>query len=266
MSDQNWDHEYDVVVVGSGNGALTAAVTANDLAKANVLVIEKAEKVGGTSAISGGGIWIPNSHYAKAAGAKDSVEEAKTYLRTTIPEELVSDEMIDTYLERGPEMLQWLTDNTRAQYESLAMYPDYYTSHDGAREGHRSLEPSPMFRDVLGGDWKHLVESHQMMYAGPVSFTQKEAHKLMTGERFSALIVIKLMLKHFLDFKWKKSGSRRARRITVGAAGVGRLFWSLKDRGIPIWRETAMKDLITDEVSGRIIGIIAEKEDRKSVG
>ena len=71
MTENQWDEEFDVVVVGSGNGALTAAITAHD-GGANVLVIEKGDRFGGTSASSGGGVWIPNNRYAKAAGAEES--------------------------------------------------------------------------------------------------------------------------------------------------------------------------------------------------
>lgn len=254
---QSFDYEVDTLIVGSGNGALTAAITAHDHKGGQVLIIEKSEKVGGTSAISGGGIWIPNNHYAKAAGAKDSIEEAKTYLRTTIPAEEVSDDMIDAYLAKGPEMLAYLADKTRCEYISLAMYPDYYAKNDGAREGHRSLEPKPMARNKIAG-WREMNESHQMMYAGPISFTQREAHDLMTEARFAPFMFIKLMLTHLLDFAWKKQKTKRARRITCGAAGIGRLLWSIEDRNIPLWRETALKELVQDE-SGKVVGAVVEQ-------
>ena len=67
MTESTWDREVDVLVVGTGNGGLTAAICNWELGTKNVLIIEKADKVGGTSATSGGGIWIPNNHYAKEA-------------------------------------------------------------------------------------------------------------------------------------------------------------------------------------------------------
>ena len=85
MSEQQWDENYDVVVVGSGNGALTAAVRAHD-GGAKVLIVEKCATFGGTSASSGGGVWIPNNRYAKASGAPDSKEEARAYLEHVSPE------------------------------------------------------------------------------------------------------------------------------------------------------------------------------------
>ena len=114
-----WDEEVDVVVVGSGNGALTAALVAHDQG-ARVLVIEKADKIGGTSASSGGGVWVPNNRYARAAGAQDSPEEARAYLDHVSPPGKIPPELLDTYVQRAPEMIDYLHENTRwVRYASL---------------------------------------------------------------------------------------------------------------------------------------------------
>ncbi|HBM82595.1 MAG TPA: 3-oxosteroid 1-dehydrogenase, partial [Halieaceae bacterium] len=76
MSAQQWDYSFDVVVVGSGNGGLTAALCSYEMGTRDVLVVEKSDLYGGTSSISGGGVWIPGNRYARAAGAEDSVEKA----------------------------------------------------------------------------------------------------------------------------------------------------------------------------------------------
>ena len=94
----SWDHTVDAVVVGSGNGGLTAALTCYEQGLKDVLVVEKGELYGGTSGQSGGGIWIPANHYALAEGAQDSAEEAREYLRHTLPEGVVDDAMLDQYL------------------------------------------------------------------------------------------------------------------------------------------------------------------------
>ena len=88
-SEQVWDYSFDVVVVGSGNGGQTAALCSYEMGTKDVLVIEKSDLYGGTSSISGGGVWIPGNRYAKAAGAEDSFDKAKTYLRQLITEEEV---------------------------------------------------------------------------------------------------------------------------------------------------------------------------------
>ena len=112
----NWDKEVDILVVGSGNGALTAGICCHDMSKEanadgkadDILVIEKSDKFGGTSAISGGGVWVPNNRYAKAAGAQDSYEDAFTYLDNTIPKDQVKREMLETYLTNSPKMVDFL--------------------------------------------------------------------------------------------------------------------------------------------------------------
>ena len=81
----NWDQTVDVLVVGSGNGGMTAAVCCHEMGAKNVLLIEKGEKYGGTSSYSGGGIWVPCSHYTIEAGAEDSLAEARDYLSHAIP-------------------------------------------------------------------------------------------------------------------------------------------------------------------------------------
>ncbi len=257
---QHFDRTVDTLVVGSGNGALTAAITAHDHQGGQVLIIEKSDKIGGTSATSGGGIWIPNNHYAQAAGANDSFDEAKKYLRTTISEGDVSDDMIDTYLKKGPEMLKFLDENSRCEYISLKMYPDYYAKNEGAREGHRSLEPKPMSRSKVKA-WRKMRESHPMMFAGPVSVTQREAHDFVVESKMAPFIIIRMMLTHFLDLAWRKKKVKRARRITCGAAGIGRLLWSVEDRNIPVETSIALKQLITDE-TGAVIGVESEKDGK----
>src|ERR1700760_894724 len=99
-----WDHECDVLVVGSGAGGLTAAVVAADN-HADVLVIEKGACFGGTSASSGGVLWIPNSHLAQAAGAQDNDEDAVTYIRSVAGDD-ASEPLIRTYVAKAREMLK----------------------------------------------------------------------------------------------------------------------------------------------------------------
>lgn len=144
MSETKWDREVDILVVGTGNGALTSALCNWEMGSRDVLIIEKTDKVGGTSATSGGGIWIPANHYAKACGADDSAQDAKKYLMGTLFGEDVPEEMIDTYIDQSPKMLKFLADRTDVVYESLEHYPDYYTNYEGAKSGHRSLEPKPI--------------------------------------------------------------------------------------------------------------------------
>ena len=255
MSQMNWDREVDVLVVGTGNGGLTAAVCNWEMGTKNVLIIEKQDKVGGTSATSGGGIWIPNSHYAKEVGAEDNPADAKAYLMNTLFGEDVPEEMIDIYLEKAPEMLKYLHDRTDVRYESLAEYPDYYTNMEGAREGHRSLEPSPIMASELGENWKNMTWTHFMMRMfNRIHFTQVEAHLLMVQLPGWKRLLARLMWDYIRDIPWRLK-TPISRRLACGSAGVARLYLSVLKREIPLEFNTKMVELIAegDSVLGAVI-------------
>ena len=218
-----------------------------------VLVVEKADKVGGTSATSGGGIWIPCSHYAQQAGAEDSIAEAQQYLDQTLAGEDIPPELVSSYLENGPKMLKFMHDNTDARYESLEHYPDYYSTLEGAKPGHRSLEPTPINASELGADYKKLTYTHHMMRLfGVIHFTQVEAQVLMLKLPGYMKIMMSMIGNYIIDIPWRLKTSI-SRRLCCGSAGVARLFLSLKKAGIPIWFNSSMSNLIVEE--GRAVGL-----------
>jgi 3-oxosteroid 1-dehydrogenase len=252
----------DAVVVGSGNGALTSALCLYELGIRDVLVIEKANKYGGTSATSGGGVWIPCNRYARAAGALDSYEDAREYLRSTIPAGAVPDELIDTYLREGPKMIDFLHERTRARYRTLAHYPDYYSAAQGSRPGHRSMEPEPVFRSELGAEGDRLVDTHHMMWLlDRVAFTQEEAAILVGQYPGWKKLAAKLLWNYYTDIPWVFM-HHRSRRLACGAAGVARLRWSMLDRQMRLWLGTALTELVVDG-SGRVTGIVAQRGAEK---
>ncbi|MBL6901388.1 MAG: FAD-binding protein [Luminiphilus sp.] len=261
MSENDWDREVDVLVVGTGNGGLTAAVCNWEMGSKDVLVIEKQDKVGGTSAMSGGGIWIPNSHYAQEAGAEDSLDDAKRYLMNTLFGEDVPEDMIDTYLEKSPEMLKFLHDRTDVRYESLAEYPDYYTNMEGARAGHRSLEPSPIMASELGDNWKNMTWTHFMMRMfNRIHFTQVEAHLLMVQLPGWKKLLGRLMWDYIRDIPWRLK-TPISRRLACGSAGVARLYLSVLKRQIPIEFNTQMVELIAD--GDAVLGAVVESNGQR---
>ena len=259
-SSNSWNETVDVLVVGTGNGGLTSAICNYEMGATNVLVLEKTDKVGGTSATSGGGIWIPCNRYAKAAGADDSLAEAQQYLDTTLAGEDVPRERVESYLEQGPKMLDFLHNRTRVRYESLEHYPDYYSSYEGAKHGHRSLEPEPFMASELGPDYKRMTYSHHMMRMfGVIHFTQVEAQVLMLQLPGWIKIMMSMVLNYVIDIPWRLK-TKISRRLCCGAAGIGRLYASLRDRDIPIWFNSALVDLI--EENGRVVGAVVEREGK----
>ncbi len=252
-----FQREVDVLIVGSGLGAMTAALCLKEMGVEQIEVIEKAKKFGGTSGVSGGGIWIPNNHYAKACGAQDSFEDAKAYLDSTIKSGTVPKELIETYIEKAPEMLKFVSEKAEEiEYISLASYPDYYMQNPGSKAGHRSLEPKPINIDALGEDMASLQETHHMMYLfNRIGFTQVEGHALVTRAKGWVSVMVKLMLKYVSETFWRmKHKTKRARRLACGAAGTARMFLALKKRNIPVTLNCALKDLITDD-TGRVVGV-----------
>ncbi|MGJ8687273.1 MAG: FAD-binding protein [Spongiibacteraceae bacterium] len=248
-------------MVGTGNGAMTAALSNYEMGTTDVLLIEKSNLIGGTSATSGGGVWIPNNRYAKEAGADDSFDEAKKYLLSTTPEGSVPEEMVDAYLQNGPKMVDFLHQRSDVRYVSLGHYPDYYTDVDGSREGHRSMEPERFDSSLLGEDVKRLRPSHHMMRMfDRIYFTQVEAALLVLQGPGWIKLTLSLILGHMLDFGWWLRGHKTSRKVCTGAAGVARLWYSLQQRNIPIWASTPMESLIEED--GRVVGVVVRKDGK----
>src|SRR5690348_18238895 len=131
--------DYDVVVLGTGAAALTAAVRASTEG-ASVGLFEKADVVGGTSAWSGGMVWIPNNPHMAELGIDDSTEEALTYLMS-LSQGLIDVELATALLEAGPELVSWLEANTPVRFRIIEDFPDYHSEQPGAKaHGGRSLE------------------------------------------------------------------------------------------------------------------------------
>jgi len=259
-----FDREVDVLVVGTGLGAMTSALCLKEMGVANVEMLEKSDKFGGASGVSGGGIWIPNNHYAKACGASDSPEEAKNYLASTHSWDQVPEHLIDTYIENAEKMLKFVTKTDEVGYISLEHYPDYYMQNPGARAGHRSLEPQPISWDELGDDMTRLQETHHMMYLfDRIGFTQVEGHDLVTRTPGWWKIMLKLVFKYMGETFWRmKHKTKRARRLACGGAGTARMFLAIKNRGVKVSYETPFTDFITDE-NGKVIGVKAMENGKE---
>ncbi|NLZ78412.1 MAG: FAD-dependent oxidoreductase [Gammaproteobacteria bacterium] len=253
--------DYDLVVVGSGAGALTSAVTA--AAKGlRVLVVEKTDKYGGTSALSGGGIWIPCNHYFKAKGGHDSPEKAWTYMKNAIGDD-IDEPRVRTYIEKAAEMVKWLEDNSRVRYAVAEKYPDYYPHLEGSLPGGRSLDPELFDLTSLKDELPNLREaSRGNLLMGKMSWTARQAHVAMSKSRGWRLMIIWMMLRYKLDFMWrKKTGEKRDRRTALGNALIASLRASLIDRGVPVWLNTNFVELIEED--GRVSGIVVERDGQQ---
>lgn len=138
-SSEDWDEEYDLVVVGSGAGALTAALAA-DSRGLKVAVIEKTDLFGGTTAYSGGGIWLPNNDVELAAGVPDTPELARTYVDGLLGS--APSPLKDAYLAIGPSLIAELAKNPHLEFWWMP-FPDYYDT-DGSLPRGRSIYPEEL--------------------------------------------------------------------------------------------------------------------------
>lgn len=146
---------YDVIVLGTGAAGLTAAAQAAD-SGARVGLFEKADTVGGTSAWSGGMVWIPNNPHMAAIGAPDSREDALTYL-AALSHGLIDEQLAAAFVDTGPELVRWLEAKTPVVFHAMAGFPDYHPEHPGGRpHGGRSLE-CPLFSYEALGPWAERV-------------------------------------------------------------------------------------------------------------
>jgi succinate dehydrogenase/fumarate reductase flavoprotein subunit len=146
---------YDVIVLGTGAAGMAAAVRAAS-SGATVGLFERDTKVGGTTAWSGGMVWIPNHPHMPEIGAQDSREQALTYLRS-LSHGMLIDELIEALVDHGPQMIGWFEDNTCVRFQAVPGWPDYYPEHPGGlQEGGRALE-CPLFPFEDLGEWADRV-------------------------------------------------------------------------------------------------------------
>lgn len=196
------DQRFDLIVVGSGAGGLATAAAAARTGS-SVLVIEKSALLGGTSAISGGMIWVPNTRQAQAAGLTDSATQAATYVEA-IARGRGRAELIDTAV-RGARAVQFFEDHCGLRFDVLEDFPDYRPDLPGAAPGGRTLEPELYDSSELGSIRQHLRTD------GRAPFTMQEY------ERWGA----------FTNFPWDELAIRTENGIYAkGRALVGRLLAS----------------------------------------
>lgn len=247
-----WDREVDVVVVGAGAGAMTAALTATEQG-ATCVLLEKTDLYGGSSALSGGAVWVPDNPSMAGLGIEDSPEAAMEYL-THITAGRTAPERLQAYVDSAPQMIRFLTERTRAEFVAMAKYPDYYPEAPGGRPGGRTLEAKPYNGLKLGEkEFARLRPSHpQETVLGRYAITAAEAHALVAG---SWSVAARRMAAYHLDFRARRLG-RRDSRLCLGNALIGRLRHSLLDRDVPLLLGHAVTELV--EEGGRVVGVVAE--------
>ncbi len=251
----NWDAEYDVVVVGSGAGGMTAALCSHGKGL-SALVIEKDKVYGGTSAVSGGGIWIPCNHQVGPKGGSDDLEEARRYVHALVGNETEA-ARLDAYLDNGPAMVKYMEDQFGVKFDLVVRYPDYFMHTPGAKATHRSLEPAVFDAANLGDELANQRQPYPgTLIMNRLTMGQAEAHTLLAKEKGWMWMFLKLMLGYWFDWPWRLK-TTRDRRLKLGQGLVGWLRWAMLNNKLPLWLNTGLEDLI--EENGRIVGVVANR-------
>lgn len=226
---------FDVVVLGSGASALAAAVAAHGHGATRVGVFEKADVVGGTSAMSGGMIWIPGNHHMDEAGAPDSRAAALEYLES-LSHGMILPELAEAYVDIGPEMVRWFEDHTAVLFEIVESFPDYHPEQPGGSvEGGRSLEcPLFDFNELEG--WADRVSQSRQMSPHVVM------NETTLGRGATTKVPREVMAQR-----------QEANLRGCGQALVGRLLKSCLERGIE--PRTGHRAVGLIERGGRVAGV-----------
>lgn len=245
--------EYDVVVVGSGAAGMVAALTAahNGL---STVVVEKAPHYGGSTARSGGGVWIPNNEILKRDGVKDTPEAARTYLHKIIGD-VVPAEKIDTYLDRSPEMLSFVLKNSPLKLCWVPGYSDYYPETSGGKATGRSVEPKPFNAKKLGVDEKGLEPPYGKVPMNMVVMQQDyvRLNQLKRHPR-GVLRSVKVGVRSV----WANATGKNL--VGMGRALIAPLRMGLQQAGVPVQLNTALTDLYIED--GAVRGIyVADPRD-----
>jgi glycine/D-amino acid oxidase-like deaminating enzyme len=249
------DAGFDVVVVGSGAAGLCAAAVAAAEGQ-RVLLVESASLVGGTSAISGGMVWVPANPKMAEAGLPDSLDAARRYLDGVAPAQ-DGGAVREAFLGRGAEAITYLEAHTALRLRPVATYPDYYPDLPGATAGGRVLEPVPYDARALGPAFARLRPPlPEFTLFGGMMISRADIPHLrrITRSPRSAWHVAGLVLRHLAQ----RLHAPRGTTLHLGNALVARLLQSVLDRGVELRLDTAVVRLLAE--GGRVIGVETEHD------
>jgi len=241
---------FDLVVVGSGAAGMAAALTARHLGL-SVLIVEKTRWIGGSTALSGGAVWMPNNHHQLAAGAEEPREQARDYLRAEVGNH-GRPEMWSAFLDHGPQAIRFLEARTELKFSMRPFAPDYHPDQPGAALGHRVMDPLDFDGRQLGPDLARLRPPiPEFTVFGGMMVGRADIPQMfrLTRDPRAALHAARILTRHLVD----RATHGRATRLVLGAAMAGRLLASCRKAGIELRTETAATQLLT--AGGRVTGI-----------
>lgn len=246
------DAEVDLIVVGAGAAGMTAACVAA-AEGLRVRLLEHADWVGGTTAISGGMVWLPANTRMAAVGLSDDLDAARTYLTHTVPVGL-DPRLMETFLTRANEALDYLERHTALRLQPVPRYPDYHPELPGATAGGRVLEPVPFDAGTLGPAFARLRPPlPEFMLFGGMMVGRSDIPHLRRAARSprSAWHVARLLWRHARE----RLRAPRGTTLVLGNALAGRLYRSALDLGVQVRTGVSVSRLLQE--GGRVVGVEA---------
>jgi succinate dehydrogenase/fumarate reductase flavoprotein subunit len=250
------DHVVDVLIVGSGGGGMAAALTAA-ASGLDVLVVEKSPAFGGSTALSGGGIWVPGAPSQRREGYVPEPEGVVKYL-LKITDGLVSEARIRQYVESAPQMLEFL-EGLSGWFEFVWKpgYADYYPEVPGGSELGSTINVPPIDLRKLGVDEQKLLQPLALaprgIWLGPKELRQFYRIRQSWAGKGVLLKLVARMVRA------RVFGERMA---AIGQSLAARLRLAMRERNIPLWLGSPMVELITD-VDGSVTGAVVERDGVK---
>ena len=231
---------YDFIAVGSGAAALVAALVAS-AGGLSVIILEKTDRIGGTSAMSGAGTWIPANHVARAAGISDSAEETLAYLRSAAPDGWADKEepLWRAFVTHAPRMLEFVEQHTPLRFE-LIDEPDPFAERAGGKHNGRMVSPRALSRRQIGRHARALRRSTL-----PHIFTYREMHRY---DPYHAPVSAGLRLLPRLAWRWLTDRRGQGNALITG------LLKGCIDHGCRLELQAPVRRLIHDR-PGRVTGV-----------
>ena len=249
----------DLLVIGAGAGGMTAALVGS-IEGLRVVLCEKAEQVGGTTATSAGSIWVPGSSQSIRAGVPDTADRARQYLDSAIGQRGDGHlrALREAFLETGPGVIDYLERESDVAFAAATAHPDYLSNHPGAAFGGRALNALPFDGRLLGQDFDRLRPPRpEFLVLGGMMVAKADIPALLKplASRTNLMHVLRLVARHGMD----RLSHRRGTRLVMGNALAARLFSSLRKRSLPVLFGTRLVDLVQE--NGRVVGATIEGPD-----
>jgi len=245
---------YDVAVLGAGAAGLTAAVYAG-MKGGRVLLIERTEYLGGTSALSAATTWVPNTHHSPKVGADDSFEKVSGFLDRAVGNRSPKS-MRDTFLQQGPAIIADLENSTEVQFRPRPFHPDYLSEIEGSTTCGRALEPVPFVARDLGEDLKLIRPPiPEFTILGGLMVDRDDISQLLKlTKSFSAFrYSFKLIMSYFYERLFYGRGTR----LVMGNALTGRMLKAARKLGVDIAVNARVTDIHMD--NGRASAIVVSQ-------